>query len=153
MTAKRPLRCNVGVSPKILTDQHLVAEYRELLVLHTHILNGVNKEIPEDFPLGKGHIRFFRDKQLYLKNRHEALVIEMKKRGYVTNCRFRLVSVGDWKPSIEDTNKIRRRIIQRIAKKPWWYKYKKKARRGPLLRSISVFFLHLQLITETGHCE
>ena len=69
------------INPKKLADQHLVAEHNEILMLlgyvrkHPMCLN-----IPETYCLGRGHIKFFKNKLLYLKKRHELIKKEMIKR-------------------------------------------------------------------------
>ena len=40
------------------------------------------KSIPTQFTLGKGHVAFFYNKMLYLKNRYELLYQECLRRGY-----------------------------------------------------------------------
>lgn len=40
------------------------------------------KSIPVHFTLGKGHVAFFYNKMLYLKNRYELLYQECLRRGY-----------------------------------------------------------------------
>lgn len=77
-------RINV-VNPIHLTDQWLVAEYRELPRIPNKIKSGKTtvdfKKIPKDYLLGTGHETFFRDKLVYLKRRHDAIIAEMKRRG------------------------------------------------------------------------
>jgi hypothetical protein len=65
-------RINVGISPKNLTDQHLLAEHREIARMRSSFLRWYNSkkrsEIPSKFCLGEGHVLFFIDKGLYTKN-------------------------------------------------------------------------------------
>lgn len=77
-------RINV-VDPAILCDQHLLAEHREL----TRIPNDIvarNGKVPlskePHYLLGTGHVTFFRDKLLFLKNRYDALHEECLNRGF-----------------------------------------------------------------------
>lgn len=85
-------RINV-ISPKELTREHLVAEYREITRLPGNLKTSLNRkgkpfkltEIPTDYTLGKGHVKFFYDKMLFLKQRFESLVNEMLERGYKPN--------------------------------------------------------------------
>jgi hypothetical protein len=82
-------RINV-IDPKELTTKHLVAEYREITRLPTNLKTSLNRktkpftltEIPQNYTMGKGHVKFFFDKMLFLKNRFESLVEEMLNRGY-----------------------------------------------------------------------
>lgn len=125
------MRCNAGVNPAILTDQHLIAEYRELLIPVGQLihLNWESKTpIPPTLKLGKGHVSFWRDKQLYLKRRHEAIVKEMLIRGFKPNYTFWNIKdippqfLNDWNPTFEDSTIIRKRIVEKIMMKPGWYK-------------------------------
>lgn len=124
------MRCNTGVPPEMLLDQHLIAEYRELLIPFGQLrsLNFKSPPIPKNLKLGKGHILFWRDKQLYLKRRHEALVKEMRERGFSPNYSFwdlngiPKIYLNDWAPSFEDSLLLRKRIIEKVHMKPSWYR-------------------------------
>ena len=71
------------ISPKKLTDQHLIAEYAEILILADYIKKYPKLEnIPKNFCLGEGHQRFFKNKIKYLKKRHEELKKEMRNRNF-----------------------------------------------------------------------
>ena len=82
-------RINV-VEPSELSREHLIAEYREITRLPGNLYNSLNRkskpfhmsEIPREYVLGKGHVKFFYDKMLFLQKRFEALVQEMLSRGY-----------------------------------------------------------------------
>ena len=78
-------RVNIGVNPKYLADQHLIAESVEI----TMITGGLRKNgyvlkspTPEKFSLGNGHINFFKNKILYLYNRLNAVNEEMRRRNF-----------------------------------------------------------------------
>ena len=77
-------RINVGICPTELTDKHLLAEHREI----KRIPNCINKGrynmdgIPNKFKLGKGHVKFFYNKLLYLKKRYIRIYEECIKRGF-----------------------------------------------------------------------
>ena len=117
------------VNPKFLTDQHLIAEYAEMLMLITYIKQfPENKNIPEKFTLKTGHMRFFKDKVLYLKKRHAQIREEMKKRGFIPKRTISLSGVkknlmNNWKPNPQDLQLIKIRIKQKILMKPEWYRY------------------------------
>lgn len=137
-------RINCGISPIELTDQHLLAEIRELPRPVSRIVknNGlVNlKNIPSEFKLGTGHESFFYDKVEYLHNRYLALLDEYKNR-------FNKEFDGDKKPyalanfkavkdscsklynNYTETTKDRKKLIERIteritesSQKPRWYR-------------------------------
>jgi len=130
------MRCNAGVPPSVLTDQHLIAEYRELLIPLGQLKSlGFKSKAsaPSKLKLGTGHVTFWRDKQLYLARRHNGLVQEMLIRGFKPNLTFwDLKDVpgelkNDWVPSIEDTILLRDRIAEKICMKPSWYRIKGKS--------------------------
>lgn len=117
------------VSPKQLTDQHLIAEYNEILMLFGHVKKFPKiNQMPKDYCLGKGHITFFKNKLKYLKKRHELLKKEMKKRRYATNKTINLEDFNkelrnDWKPKQCDFELIKKRITEKLNKKPKYYRY------------------------------
>ena len=82
------------IKPRFLSDQHLIAEYDEILMLIAYIkkYSKTNLDkIPNNYSLGKGHILFFKNKVLYLKNRHEKLKKEMNTEiPHLINLRNRL---------------------------------------------------------------
>jgi len=76
------VRVNI-INPENLSDQHLIAEYNEILMLVSYVKRYPNlKGIPEKFCLGTGHMKFFKDKIKYIKSRHEKIKKEMKNRGF-----------------------------------------------------------------------
>ena len=77
-------RINVGIPPAELTNQHLIAEHREIKRIPNCVAKGkYNMDgIPERFKLGKGHVKFFYNKLLHLKKRYIRLYEECIKRGF-----------------------------------------------------------------------
>jgi deoxyribonuclease (pyrimidine dimer) len=73
-----------------LSQQHLVAEYREIMRLPGNLKASLNRkskpfsmsEIPSQYVLGTGHVKHFFDKMKWLEQRFEQLVAEMHRRGY-----------------------------------------------------------------------
>ncbi|MBN2459229.1 pyrimidine dimer DNA glycosylase/endonuclease V [Candidatus Woesearchaeota archaeon] len=117
------------ISPSKLTDQHLVAEYDEMLMLMAYVRAHQGLEgIPKDYCLGKGHIKFFKNKIGYLRKRHELLKREMRKRGFaarktIYNKGIDKKLINDWSPNPQDLQIIKKRIRQKICLKPDWYRY------------------------------
>lgn len=73
-------RINI-IEPEMLTYEHLLAEYRELPRVFTHILKAVESgkslkdyDIPEKYTIGKGHVTFFYNKAGWLKLRWVVIV-------------------------------------------------------------------------------
>lgn len=125
------------VKPVTLSDQHLIAEYNEILMLIGHVKKYPRIYLaPKEYKLGEGHINFFKNKIKYLKCRHEIIKKEMKKRGFKTNKtinlnQFKKEQKENWKPKTKDFKTIKKRIISRIKLKPNYYRYyreKKKPR-------------------------
>lgn len=79
------MRCNCGVEPKLLTDEHLFAESRELKMLPS-LFNRVGyssiKKVPKEFSLGAGHMLFFLYKPTYSLARYRLVLDECWKRGF-----------------------------------------------------------------------
>ncbi len=122
------------VDPRTLSDQHLIAEYNEILMLRGYILRHplLTTRI-SNYRLGKGHILFFKDKVLYLKKRHQLLKEEMKRRSFHPIKFFLLVGIPkklwkDWKPTQKEIKIIKQRILQRVKEKPLFYRYYGKQR-------------------------
>ena len=129
-------RVNI-VPPNELTDQHLIAEYREITMIPAALHRTLNSKtglrknkISTHYTLNAGHVYFFYDKGKYLHNRYYELIDEMKRRGFSPNPNRKFpVAVfrdnglyKDWIPTIEDYKVIRERIQQKIAMKPNWYR-------------------------------
>lgn len=77
-------RINSGISVGSLIDSHLFSEYRELVRIPNTIKSGraVVKNIPNNFSLNKGHVRFYYPRLKYLHKRSNALYEELLRRGY-----------------------------------------------------------------------
>ena len=74
------------VNPRQLADQHLVEEYRKIFMIGSALQRSLGskagvKDIPKNFTLNTGHIKFFFDKGEYISKRYECLIEEMKRRG------------------------------------------------------------------------
>ncbi len=79
------------IDPKKLCDQHLLAEHRELTRIPNDVLKRDGVLPLSDEPaylLGKGHVTFFRDKLLFLKNRYDQLHQECTLRGFNVTYRW-----------------------------------------------------------------
>tara|TARA_R110002020_G_scaffold278719_1_gene494108 strand:- start:38 stop:526 length:489 start_codon:yes stop_codon:yes gene_type:complete len=132
-------RINI-IPPSELSDQHLIAEYREITMvpgmlkrtLNSKVGLNINK-IKKEYTLNEGHVYFFYDKGEYLDKRYTKLVDEMKSRGFKPNPDRRFPSevfieglYNDWLPTLKEQCIIRQRIKEKIEKKPNWYRFTKK---------------------------
>ena len=126
------------VPPEELSDQHLVAEYREIFMIGSSLQRSLRspnwektkKSIPKQFTLNKGHVKFFYDKGKYLSERYDELIKEMKRR-QMSPDPLRIFKkeqwpdelFNSWKPNDYDLKVIRKRITTKINLKPDWYKW------------------------------
>jgi len=129
-------RINI-VEPSELTDQHLIAEYREITMVPGSLKRTLvskigykESKVPKRYKLNDGHVYFFYNKGKYLYKRYRQLVIEMKQRGFNPDSNREFPKdifidnnlYNDWMPTMEDYKIIRQRIAERIASKPEWYR-------------------------------
>ena len=125
------------VDPSELTDQHLIAEYREIFMVAGSLRRTLkskiglqHKKIPKEYTLNKGHVYFFYNKGKYLHKRYNLIINEMVKRKFKpsnnrlfpTNIFIEHNLYKDWNPNLKDYIIIRKRIQEKIAMKPEWYK-------------------------------
>ena len=123
------------VDPRQLADQHLVAEYREIFMIGSALQRTLGskvgvKDIPKNFTLNTGHIKFFYDKGEYLSKRYDCLIEEMKRRGMSPDPTRKFKKeqwpnelYKDWVPKDKDIELIRIRINEKINQKPSWYRW------------------------------
>ena len=126
------------VPPEELSDQHLVAEYREIFMVGSSLQRSLRspnwektkKSIPKKFTLNKGHVKFFYDKGKYLSERYNKLINEMKKRDMNPDPsrifkkeQWPNELYKNWKPKDIDFKVVRKRIKAKINLKPDWYKW------------------------------
>jgi len=115
-------RINCGVAPRLLHNKHLLAEHREIVRIPNTIKSGKAQlvNIPTNFRLGAGHVKFFYNKLLYLKNRYIALHKECLRRGFnisdFSEAFEDLPSnlLHDYKPTAKDKAIIEERILERL---------------------------------------
>lgn len=117
-------RINVGIPPTKLTNKHLLAEAREIKRIPNCIAKGrfSMKNQPKKFTLGAGHVKFFYDKLLYLKNRYEKLYAECINRGFNVTYfgdawnNAPKEFMNDYTPTKNDIKIIKQRIKERLKK-------------------------------------
>ena len=127
-------RVNVGVPPCLLFDQWLVAESVEITMIGGSLRANqyaIKGKIPNSFKLGAGHVNFFKPKLKYLKRRLDAVNREMESRGFKPGTDLCLSQFpnefhNDWQPCLEDSMILRNRLIEKINKKPTFWRYKRK---------------------------
>lgn len=116
-------RINCGIPVGELNDKHLLAEHREIKRIPNCVSSGrFNlKGQPLEFTLGKGHVKFFYDKCLYLKNRYQELYAECLRRGFNVTYYGRAWDnvptqfLNDYSPTDQDRVIVRARIRERLS--------------------------------------
>ena len=120
-------RINAHIPPAKLCDQHLVAEYREILRTNALAIKRARKEgksmlknIQQTFTLGGGHVTFFYDKLKYIHLRFDSLRSEMINRGMNATIEWRLDELdefqwlyNDWPEDFVANQLIVTRILER----------------------------------------
>ena len=73
------------VEPRELSNQHLVAEYREIFTVGSALQRSLKSKnwkktkqnLPKELTLNVGHVKFFYNKGKYLYKRYQLIVEEM----------------------------------------------------------------------------
>jgi deoxyribonuclease (pyrimidine dimer) len=124
-------RINI-VPVKELCNKHLFAEYREMPRLVKNLHQSLNRktafsmsEIPSEYVLGKGHVKFFFNKFKFLHERHKKITLELLKRGYklskIDSDIFTSVEqkwYNDYVPDEKALEINRKRILDRLPNNP-----------------------------------
>jgi deoxyribonuclease (pyrimidine dimer) len=117
-------RINV-IPPGRLTDQHLIAEWRELP--RVFALARPDDHTPPAYTLGTGHVRFFYPRTGYLARRQAALIAECQRRGFAISHTIAPDPVpgldDDWTPTDADVAVNVARLREKVGAKPGWYRY------------------------------
>lgn len=117
------MRCNCGIDPKNLTDEHLFAESRELKMLPSLFKRvgstSINK-VPADFTLGRGHMLFFLYKSIYTLNRYHQVLSECHRRNISVDdesYRWDTYQNSTFNLDYQETGKEKQILINRISEK------------------------------------
>lgn len=127
-------RINAGIAPKLLSNQHLIAEHREIKRIPNNImrmslpyfpkdaLKKILAKVPSSFNLGKGHVTFFYDKIGYLHIRYLEIYFECLARGFKVTlysqvfiyCAKRWPELyHNWEPTLESLKLIQQRLYEK----------------------------------------
>ena len=120
-----------------LSDQHLIAEYRELPRIFNLVLNAQYKgkypldfKISDTYLLGTGHVTFFYDKLIFLQRRLKEITEECIKRKFnIANkndyslALFNKEWLNDYIPTLKEIEISRKRIQEKLNSHPKFYKY------------------------------
>lgn len=113
-----------------LSDQWLIAEYREL---PRCIKGNISiKDAPDHYVFGKGHMKWARKYNVFTCNRMKKIVEEMHFRGFKTNFSADLsqyitnIEKLDYTPNLADLCLSKQRLIYKYRKKPSFYRWTKR---------------------------
>lgn len=128
-------RINI-VDPRELSDQHLLAEYRELprVIKQERVYIG---DAPSTYVLGKGHVKWAVKHGLFCLHRYYHICEEMKYRGFKVNYSYEDLAglaennqitrcTSSYDPTENDLKLSKDRIAEKIKLKPTWYKWTKR---------------------------
>lgn len=131
-------RINSSINVKKLTDEHLMAEHREIkrmvsTYLKRKLMSNGFSNIPKSFTLGTGHVIFFVDKGKFTFNRYKQLHEECLNRNfnvqdYSDNWDEYKTHFNDYTPTTEENNLLLERISERLLNttKKYWHYYGEK---------------------------
>ena len=123
-------RINSAIPVRCLTDEHLLAEHREIKRLpyclrrSLESSNSLVSRIPKEFVLGRGHVTFFLDKMQFTLKRYQQLHEECLRRNfkvadYSDNWRsVELEYMKDYTPTSAERSLLVERITQRLSESP-----------------------------------
>jgi len=117
-------RVNSAISVKLLCDELLLAEHREIKrlpkVLEKTLRTRGLCKIPEVFVLGPGHVKFFMDKMKFIKQRYVEIYNECVSRGFAVQDysssfdHIPPVYMNDYEPTSQEHALLIDRISTRI---------------------------------------
>ena len=118
-------RINAGIPVQDLTNKHLIAEHREIKRIPNAVRSGKAKivNLPKQFTLNTGHVRFFYDKLEYLRKRYEDLYKECLNRNFKITYYgsawdgIRKEFMNDYTPTQRDREIVEQRIKERLQDK------------------------------------
>lgn len=119
-----------------LYDQHLMAEFREIVHIGKALQRSLKRknpfsktEIPKTYTLNQGHVKFFYDKGKFLDDRFKLIKEELIKRGYNINLEkdfnrndFPRGFYNDYVPTQDEIEINKERIDLRVSQKPKFYR-------------------------------
>lgn len=78
------VRINI-IDVKLLSDEHLRAEWTEIQMLIKFMYKYPNGKIPPRYTLNSGHMSYFRNKYTYIQQRLSQIYNELKRRKFNVN--------------------------------------------------------------------
>ena len=119
-------RINANIPPSRLTDQHLLAEHREIKrmcdMYSKRLESDKFGDISEKFTLNTGHMKFFLDKGMFTAARYNDLYQECLNRNFIVSnysenwgeYTTMKAHMNNWKATEQDNQLVIERITTRI---------------------------------------
>ena len=117
-----------------LSDQHLIAEYRELPRCIKQPID--ISDAPDTYCLGKGHMKWARKHSKYLLRRYKDICEEIQFRNFNPHYTWtsllnwvsytgalRDLPIGDYEPTEKDIQLNIKRIVEKYRLKPNWSRW------------------------------
>lgn len=122
-------RVNSAINVKCLTDEHLLAEHREIIRLPSYYKACIGRDVkvPDTFRLGRGHVKFFLYKQGFLRKRYREIFYECLLRGfevtYFGDSWLGIDRLDDYCPTDAERLLLVDRISERLlnSRKKYWH--------------------------------
>ena len=116
------------IPPERLTDQHLIAEYRELPRVFALARPLAPRERADRYTLGAGHVRFFFERTGFLSKRQAAIIAECIDRGFAIAHRTAPEPVAgldaDWTPDAAAHAVNLDRLREKLEARPGFYRHR-----------------------------
>ena len=120
------------ISPSHLSDQHLQAEYQELLMFIGYVKKHPSIALlPGKYQIGEGHMKFFKDKLGFVTQRHRAIRKEMERRNMeakkeLTIGMFKPAYLGNWEPDEKAIEASKFELLKKLEEKSESFTYEGK---------------------------
>lgn len=141
-------RINSAIKVRLLTDEHLLAEHREIKRIYSVYKKRLDSnkgfnDVPSKFTLGTGHVLFFVDKgkftlDRYIDIRNECLIRGFNVEDYSKNWDG-YEKLNDYIPTDTEHQLLVERITERLinSKKPYWHYYGKQISKEESIKLIN----------------
>lgn len=150
-------RINSAIPVEVLTDEHLLAEHREIKRIPFNYFKArevslkksknLVDRIPSEFCLGKGHVLFFCDKLWFTFKRYKKIREECLKRGFIVedysanwDSVRRNLHFCDYTPTNTEKQLLIQRIIERIqlSNKEFFHYYGEKITKEEAINKLKI---------------
>jgi len=142
-------RINSSIRVKLLTDEHLLSEHRELPRICSVYKKRIESNkgfngVPSDFTLGTGHVLFFVNKGLFTLDRYRDIRKECLNRGFnvedYSKNWLEYDKLNDYTSTDTEHQLLVERITERLinTKKPYWHYYGKRISKEESVKLINL---------------